>query len=115
MALRALGFEPNTDEVQRLVREYDKGQITGDRPADAETRIDFHEFLDILITKMSVRDTAADLEAAFQQIDRDEDEMISFEDLRKVCHELGEDLSDEEIRDMINGANKGGPDGAVTM
>ena len=41
--------------------------------------------------------------------------MISFEDLRKVCHELGEDLSDEEIRDMINGANKGGPDGAVSM
>ena len=64
---------------------------------------------------MTVRDTAADLEAAFFQIDRDEDEMISFEDLRQVCTELGEDLTDEEIRDMIEGANKGQPDGKVTM
>ena len=68
VALRALGFEPSSEEVYTLVRKYDKGgqnTASDNQAVDSEPRIDFHEFLDILITKMSVRDTAADLELAF--------------------------------------------------
>ena len=43
MALRALGFEPSKEELKQLIGNFDK-EKTG--------KIDFHEFLDIMITKM---------------------------------------------------------------
>ncbi len=43
MALRALGFEPSKEEIKNLIGTHDK---------DGTGRIDFHEFLDIMITKM---------------------------------------------------------------
>lgn len=43
VALRALGFEPTKEEIKNLIGNFDK-EGTG--------KIDFHEFLDIMITKM---------------------------------------------------------------
>ena len=62
--MRALGFEPSKDELKRLVGDFDK---------DGSGRIDFHEFLEIMIAKMSERDTPAGLEAAFVLFDTDGD------------------------------------------
>lgn len=44
VALRALGFEPSKDEIKSLIGDFDK---------DQSGRIDFQEFLEIMITKMS--------------------------------------------------------------
>ena len=41
------------------------------------------------------------------------DGAISFEELKEVAKELGEDMTDEELREMIAGANKGDKNGAV--
>merc|ERR1712166_241497 len=106
VALRALGFEPSKDEIKKLIGDFDK---------DGSGRIDFHEFLDIMITKMSERDTPAGLENAFVLFDTDGDGQISFEDLKAVATELGEDMTDEELREMIAGGNKGDKDGSVTQ
>ena len=48
VALRALGFEPSKDDLKNLIGNFDK---------DNSGRIDFHEFLDIMITKMSEKDS----------------------------------------------------------
>ena len=39
--------------------------------------------------------------------DLDKDGYISFSELKKVATDLGEDMTDEELREMIAGANKG--------
>ena len=104
MALRALGFEPSKEEIKNLIGNFDK---------DGSGRIDFHEFLDIMITKMSEKDSAQELENAFELFDVDKDGQISFEDLKAVALELGEDMTDEELKEMIAGANKGDRDGYV--
>ena len=44
VALRALGFEPTKEEIRALIGDVDK---------EGSGKIDFHEFLDIMITKMS--------------------------------------------------------------
>ena len=102
--MRALGFEPNKDEIKKLIGDFDN---------DGSGRIDFHEFLDIMITKMSERDTPQGLENAFALFDTDGDGQISFEDLKAVATELGEDMTDEELREMIAGGNKGDKEGSV--
>ena len=48
VALRALGFEPSKEEIKNLIGNFDK---------DGSERIDFHEFLDIMITKMVSSET----------------------------------------------------------
>lgn len=45
VALRALGFEPTKEEIKNLIGNFDK---------DGTGKIDFHEFLDIMITKMVI-------------------------------------------------------------
>ena len=39
--------------------------------------------------------------------------MISFSELKRVAEDLGEDMTDEELKEMIAGANKGDKDGFV--
>ena len=101
--MRALGFAPTKEEIKNLIGNFDK---------DNSGRIDFHEFLDIMITKMSEKDSVQELKNAFDLFDIDGDKHISFEDLKTVAKELGEDMTDEELKEMIAGANKGA-DGMV--
>ena len=51
---------------------------------------------------------------AFQLFDLDGNGKITFENLKKVAVELGEGLTDEELREMIEEADKDG-DGAVNQ
>jgi centrin-1 len=45
--------------------------------------------------------------------DLDKDGAISFSELKRVAEDLGEDMTDEELREMIAGANKGDKNGSV--
>ncbi|CAG9333688.1 unnamed protein product [Blepharisma stoltei] len=96
VALRALGFDPSKEEIEQLVGT-----------ATQTGRIDFHEFLDIIINKVSEPDTPEDIERAFAMLDLDSNGVITKESLQKVISELGEDMSEEEIEKMIRVAQKG--------
>ena len=50
MALRALGFEPKKDEINKLITDLDSEHKEKDR---AQT-IDFNEFLQIMTAKMVI-------------------------------------------------------------
>jgi Ca2+-binding EF-hand superfamily protein len=66
-----------------------------------------------MITKMSEKDSQQELDKAFELFDLNKDGSISFEELKEVAKELGEDMTDEELREMIAGANKGDKNGSV--
>ena len=98
VALRALGFNPTKEEIKKLIAESGEGD---------SMRVDFQQFLEILILKMSERDSQAELDKAFALFDVNADGFIDLEDLEKVAAELGEEMSREELQEMIRGANKG--------
>ncbi|CAD7953721.1 unnamed protein product [Amoebophrya sp. A25] len=107
VALRALGFEPRKEEIKKLISGFDGGD-----EGAASKKLDFNEFIAAMTTKMSERDTKAQIAKAFLLFKGDSNK-ISLEDLKAVAKELGETMSDEELLEMIKEADRDG-DGLVS-
>ena len=101
--MRALGFEPKKEEIKKMIADIDK---------DGSGTIDFEEFLQMMTAKMGERDSREEIMKAFRLFDDDETGKISFKNLKRVAKELGENMTDEELQEMINEADRVG-DGEV--
>lgn len=60
VTLRALGFDPSKDDIDQLLSDNSESG-----------RVDFHEFLEIINTKVSEPDTEEDRKRAFDMLDLD--------------------------------------------
>ncbi|CAC5357213.1 CETN1 [Mytilus coruscus] len=105
VAMRALGFEPKKEEIKKMIQEIDK---------DGSGTIDFNDFLTIMTQKMSEKDVKEEILKAFRLFDDDETGKISFRNLKRVAKELGENLTDEELQEMIDEADRDG-DGEINQ
>lgn len=105
VALRALGFEPKKEEIKRLTATVDP---------EGSGKLAFEEFLCLMSTKMSEKDTKDEVLKAFRLFDDDDTGKITFKNLKRVSKELGENLTDEELHEMIDEADRDG-DGEVSQ
>ncbi|PHJ22145.1 centrin [Cystoisospora suis] len=103
VAMRALGFEPKKEEIRKMIADVDK---------DGTGSVDFQEFLSLMTVKMQERDPREEILKAFRLFDDDETGKISFKNLKRVSKELGENLTDEELQEMIDEADRDG-DGEI--
>lgn len=86
--------------------------MIADIDKDGSGTIDFEEFLQMMTAKMSERDSREEILKAFKLFDDDNTGRITFKNLKRVAKELGESLTDEEIQEMIDEADRNG-DGEV--
>lgn len=103
MAMRALGFEPKKDEIKKMIADIDK---------DGSGTIDFEEFLQMMTAKMGERDSREEIMKAFKLFDDDNTGFITLKNLQRVAKELGENLTVEELQEMIDEADRNG-DGQI--
>ncbi|CAK4464104.1 unnamed protein product [Aphanomyces euteiches] len=82
-AMRALGFQVKKAEVRKMIADIDK---------DENGTIEFENFVEMMTSRMTGK--------------------ISFKNLKRVCTELGENLTDEEMQEMIDEADRDG-DGLI--
>uniref|UniRef100_L2G7Q7 Calmodulin n=2 Tax=Colletotrichum gloeosporioides species complex TaxID=2707338 RepID=L2G7Q7_COLFN len=101
--MRSLGLNPSDTELTDMVNEVD---------ADNNGTIDFNEFLNLMAVKVQVGDAEEELKNAFKVFDRDGSGTISAEELRHVLKSLGENMTNAEIDEMIQMADKNG-DGTI--
>ena len=102
--MRALGFECKRDEIKKMIADVDQ---------NGSGVIDYNEFLDMMTTKMAERDPREEMIKAFRLFDDDETGKISFRNLKRVAKELGENMTDDEINEMIEEADRDG-DGEIS-
>merc|ERR1711903_137296 len=79
---------------------------------DGSGTIDFNEFLEMMTAKMGEKDSKEEILKAFRLFDDDETGKISFKNLKRVAKELGENMTDEELQEMIDEADRDG-DGEI--
>ncbi|GEQ68376.1 hypothetical protein JCM33374_g2044 [Metschnikowia sp. JCM 33374] len=93
VALRALGFELSKREVLDMIHEYD---------SDDRNLISYENFFHAVGERIINRDPMEEIRRAFKLFDDDNTGKISFRNLKRVAKELGENLTDEELRAMID-------------
>jgi len=103
VAMRALGFEPKKEEVLKMISEVD---------VDGSGRIAYEDFSKLMTVKIMNRDPQEEILKAFRLFASDNPAGITFKDLKRVSRELGEKMSDEELQEMIDEADRNG-DGIV--
>nr|XP_020444247.1 centrin-3-like [Monopterus albus] len=93
VAMRALGFEVKKVDVLKILKDYDR---------EGNGKITFEDFNEVVTDRILERDPKEEIMKAFKLFDDDESGKISLRNLRRVARELGENVSDEELRSMID-------------
>mmetsp|Transcript_59754 Transcript_59754/g.187515 ORF Transcript_59754/g.187515 Transcript_59754/m.187515 type:complete len:253 (-) Transcript_59754:67-825(-) len=91
-AMRALGFPVKKDEVLADMREHNCLE---------SGRVGFRSFSKILMERFEQQDPLDAMLKSFRLFDEEGRGCITLRDLRRVSQELGEGLSDGELRSMV--------------
>jgi len=96
-AMQSLGYESKNDTIFTMLAELDK---------DGNAALEFEEFLDLMSGKegKDEKDTKEEIEKIFKLFDIENKGVIVVRDVQKVCKELGERLTQEEIAEIVRRA-----------
>lgn len=95
--MKALGQKVNEVEINEMIQEVDLAG-TG--------YIDFKEFLGLMVRKMKDIEIEDELLETFKVFDKDGNGYITADELRKVILTIGDNVTTDEVEDMIREADK---------
>lgn len=106
-AMSQFGEEPTKEEIDEMI-------LLVDENGDGE--IDFDEFLTLMRLRMgdSGEEAEQNLRDVFNVFDADGSGFIDHNEMRTICAKLAQDLTDEEINQLIEVADKDG-DGEISF
>merc|ERR1712216_251221 len=100
--MKALQIKVDKDELKKMILEVD---------ADQSGEIEFPEFLTMMTGKMASGDTKDEVMKVYKMFDTKSEGVITFAELKRVAKELGESMTDDEIKSMLEHGNKSGKPG----
>ncbi|XP_048732605.1 uncharacterized protein LOC125649266 [Ostrea edulis] len=90
--MRSMGQDPTEKELMDMIAEVD---------VDGNGDVEFDEFLQMMAKQMQCTDSPDELIEAFQVFDEDKTGHISVDEFRSVMTTLGEQLTDNDVDEMI--------------
>lgn len=104
--MRVIGQNPTEAELQDMVNEVDE---------DGNGTIEFDEFAKMMVNKTTNKNTDVEVSReAFNVFDTENTGYITMKELKRVMNNLGEELADEDIEEMIAKVDSDG-DGRVSF
>ena len=80
-----------------------------DTPENSRNRLDYDEFVDLLNEKLTDRDSQKALSRIYELFLGDsQGETLTFEAIKKVSQDVGEEMSDSQIRELLERAGQNG-------
>jgi len=101
--MTSLGQNPTDAEIEDMINEVD---------SDRNGSIDFDEFCKMMAMPTKAHNFESEMQAAFAVFDHDGSGTISLEELRRVMKSFGEELTDDDLDQMIKEVDKDG-DGSI--
>ena len=97
-AMHSLGFEKKSPTVYEMIcdLEAEGGEV------------DFEIFLDAISNKLGNRETKDGIERIFDLFDDDRTTSINFNNIKRVAKDLGETMTNDELREMLQRASTNG-------
>ena len=95
-AMVSLGFDLRDTNVYQMISDLD---------SDGNSQIDFDEWVHLMSNRVSVSSSKASILKIFPLYDDEKTDHISVKNLRRVAVDLGEDISEEELQEMIDRAD----------
>ena len=103
-ALSALNIKISKDEIRQIYSEFGK---------DIRDKVSQDEFFEIVTPRLPDRHTKDYIKMVliiinqiFKYFDLDNNEKISVRNLKKIAQEIGENLSDEELKEIMDEADR---------
>ena len=95
-AMQALGFDQKNSEVQKILEKIDmqKGPLK------------YNDFLNVMIDNDEDKVPENEMKKAFKILCEEGTDKITLKSLSKICTDLGEKISEEELQEMIIEADK---------
>jgi Ca2+-binding EF-hand superfamily protein len=102
--MTSLGFESKNGAIFQMIIDLD---------TDGNGTIDFQEWLNLLTKKVSDKDTRENINKIFALFDDERTGFISVKNLRRIAQELCENVTEQELEELIRRADTDG-DGLVS-
>jgi centrin-1 len=80
--------------------------MISDLVEEGRGQIDFNDFLELMTARVSNKDTREDLKKVFNLFDDEKSGYISIKSLKKVIKDLGENIDEHELQEMIEKADQ---------
>ena len=97
--MKELGFDPDTTDVPSIINKCDTKGNGG---------ITFEDFFNLLTLGITEEDDTEEIQKAFRLFDQDETGDISFKDLQRVAHEVGDPMDENEINEILEEVDRSG-------
>ncbi len=101
-AMQSLGFDSKNPTIFLLISELDTPE------AAKRGGIEFETFLEAINSKLGDKETEEGLRRIFNLFVDDNQDTITLSSLRKIAKELGEQMSHEDLQDMLSRASSNG-------
>eukprot|EP01059_Diplonema_ambulator_P000999 TRINITY_DN10771_c0_g1_i1.p1 TRINITY_DN10771_c0_g1~~TRINITY_DN10771_c0_g1_i1.p1 ORF type:complete len:148 (+),score=67.48 TRINITY_DN10771_c0_g1_i1:50-493(+) len=96
LAMKGLGFDVPTKELDEMVRAIDK---------DSNSLIEFDEFSKMVNEKMMTRDSPEEILKAFKLFDLDNTGFVSVQNMIDITNMLGESTAEDVLKEFITEAD----------
>ena len=102
-AMQSLGFDTKNPTIFQLIAELDTPE------AAKKGGIEFDGFVEAINNKLGDKETKDGIRRIFELfIDDPNSETITLASLRRIARELGEQMSNDELKDMLERASSNG-------
>lgn len=92
-ALKQHGFDTKNPEVFTILKEM---MEDGD-----DSTINFKSFLELMTARVGEHSSRDELARVYRLFDTQNQDTITLETLKKISQEVGDNLSDEELKDIL--------------